>query len=75
MVDIMEFIHPAVPARRATLNQQKQNALFIYWYSLFVLAVVIFLHLFMSGDVELDPGPQGEHYFYQPRTLQSLYDY
>jgi hypothetical protein len=26
-----------------------------------VSAVVIFLHLFMSGDVELHPGPQGEY--------------
>ena len=36
-------------------------ALFIYHFSslLRVSAVVIFLHLFMSGDVELNPGPQG----------------
>ena len=39
-------------------------ALFIYCVSSFirVSAVVIFLHLFMSGDVELNPGPQGELY-------------
>ena len=38
-------------------------ALFIYRFSPFmrVSAVVIFLHLFMSGDVELNPGPQGEY--------------
>ena len=37
-------------------------ALFIYRFVPFlrVSAVVIFLHLFMSGDVELHPGPQGE---------------
>jgi hypothetical protein len=73
MADIMEFILPDVfraavevaPAHRATLNQRKQNALFIYRFAPFmrVSAVVIFLHLFMSGDVELHPGPQGEHYF------------
>ena len=36
-------------------------ALYIYHFSSFlrVSAVVIFLHLFMSGDVELNPGPQG----------------
>ena len=36
-------------------------ALFIYRFSSFmrVSAVVIFLHLYMSGDVELNPGPQG----------------
>ena len=37
-------------------------SLFIYCFSSFmrVSAVVIFLYLFMSGDVELNPGPQGE---------------
>ena len=37
--------------------------LFIYRFSSFmrVSAVVIFLHLFMSGDVELNPGPQGRY--------------
>ena len=39
-------------------------ALFIYHFSSFmrVSAVVIFLRLFMSGDVELHPGPQGGSY-------------
>ena len=78
----MEFIHSdvfgaaveVVPARRATLNQRKQNPLFIYRYSPFmrVSAVVIFLHLFMSGDVELHPGPQGELLYYFCQPLQIL---
>ena len=44
-------------------NAYIKSALFIYCFSSFmrVSAVVIFLHLFMSGDVELNPGPQGEY--------------
>ena len=77
MADIMEFIHPdvkAVPARRATLNQRKQKTLFIYQYFPFmrVSAVVIFLLLFMSEDVELNPGPRGELLYYLCQPLQTL---
>jgi hypothetical protein len=44
-------------------NAYIKAALFIYRFAPFmrVSAVVIFLHLFMSGDVELHPGPQGEY--------------
>ena len=43
-------------------NAYIKVSLFIYRYSplMRVSAGVIFLHLFMSGDVELHPGPQGE---------------
>ena len=55
-------------------NAYIKVALFIYRYSPFmhVSAVVIFLHLFMSGDVELDPGPQGELLYYFCQPLQIL---
>ena len=47
-------------------NAYIKAALFIYRYAPFmrVSAVVIFLHLFMSGDVELHPGPQGKLLYY-----------
>ena len=46
-------------------------ALFIYWFSssMRVSAMVIFLHLFMSGDVELHPGPQGESWYDHGMTI------
>ena len=52
-------------------NAYIKAALFIYRYAPFmrVSAVVIFLHLFMSGDVELHPGPQGELLHCQPLQI------